>query len=163
MNKDLLLPIILQLAGILVIMAEIIIPSAGILSLMAMGLIGYSLYIVYTGFSSTTVALFIAFDIIIIPVLVITGLKLLARSPVTLRYKLSRDDGVTSQPPELADYIDAEGMAVTDLHPAGMAVIDGKRVDVVSRGDYIDKGSQLVVTEVTANQIIVRFKEEVSL
>lgn len=76
MNKDLLLPIILQLAGILVIMAEIIIPSAGILSLMAMGLIGYSLYIVYTGFSSTTVALFIAFDIIIIPVLVITGLKL---------------------------------------------------------------------------------------
>ncbi len=163
MNTDLLLPIILQLAGILVIMAEIIIPSAGILSLMAMGLIGYSLYIVYTGFSSTTVAFFIAFDIIIIPVLVITGLKMLARSPVTLRYRLSRDDGVTSQSPELADYIDAEGIAVTDLHPAGMAVIDGKRVDVVSRGDYIDKGSQLVVTEVTANQIIVRFKEEVSL
>lgn len=161
MNKDLLLPIILQLAGILVIMAEIIIPSAGILSLMAMGLIGYSLYIVYTGFSSTTVAFFIAFDIIIIPILVITGLKLLARSPVTLRYRLSRDDGVTSQSPELADYIDAEGIAVTDLHPAGMAVINGKKLDVVSRGDYIDKGSQLVVTEVTANQIIVRFKEEV--
>ena len=161
MNKDMLLPIILQLAGILVIMAEIIIPSAGILSLMAMGLIGYSLYIVYTGFSSTTVAFFIAFDIIIIPILVITGLKLLARSPVTLRYRLSRDDGVTSQSPELADYIDAEGIAVTDLHPAGMAVINGKKLDVVSRGDYIDKGSQLVVTEVTANQIIVRFKEEV--
>lgn len=163
MNKDLLLPIILQLAGILVIMAEIIIPSAGILSLMAMGLIGYSLYIVYTGFSSTTAAFFIAFDIIIIPILVITGLKLLAKSPVTLSYRLSRDDGVTSQSPELADYIDAKGMAVTDLHPAGMALIDGKKLDVVSRGDYIDKGSQLVVTEVTANQIIVRSKEEVLL
>ncbi|MCK5544718.1 MAG: serine protease [Desulfobulbaceae bacterium] len=156
MNKNLFLPIILQLAGILVIIAEIIIPSAGILSLMAMGLIGYSLYIVYTGFSSATAALFIAFDIIIIPVLVIIGLKLLARSPVTLRYKLSSDEGVVSQSPELADYVNAEGTAVTNLHPAGVAMIDGKRLDVVSRGDYIDKGSQLVVTEVTANQVIVR-------
>lgn len=160
MNKNLLLPIILQLAGILVIIAEIIIPSAGILSLMALGLIGYSLYIVYTDFSSAAAAVFITFDIIVIPVLVIAGLKLLAKSPATLRYKLSRNEGVVSQPPELAHYVDAEGMAVTDLHPAGVAMIAGKRLDVVSRGDYIDKGSQLVVKEVTANQVIVRAKNE---
>ena len=51
-----------------------------------------------------------------------------------------------------------EGKAITDLHPAGTAFIDGKRVDVVSRGEYIEKDSDLLVTAVTANQIVVRKK-----
>ena len=86
------------------------------------------------------------------------GLKMLAQSPVTLRTELSSDEGVTSQSPELEEYIDKEGKAITDLHPAGTAFIDGKRVDVVSRGEYIEKDSDLLVTAVTANQIVVRKK-----
>jgi membrane-bound serine protease (ClpP class) len=49
-----------------------------------------------------------------------------------------------------------EGKSVTDLRPGGTAIIDDKRLDVVSRGEYIEKGSNLIVVEVTGNQIIVR-------
>ena len=91
-----------------------------------------------------------------IPVLVIMGLKLLARSPVTLRKTLSREEGASSQPPELDSYIDMQGTAVTDLRPAGTAVISGKRVDVVTRGEYLEKDSAIIVITVTGNQIIVR-------
>ena len=136
MNDSLLFPIILQLIGVVVIIAEIILPSGGILSIAALGVFGYSLFIVFNEISITIGFSFVAADLILIPVLVIVGLKLLARSPVTLRKTLSRKEGVSSQSSELDSYIDMEGTAVTDLRPAGTAVINGKRVDVVTRGEY---------------------------
>jgi membrane-bound serine protease (ClpP class) len=41
-----------------------------------------------------------------------------------------------------------------------MAIIDGKRVDVVTRGEYIEKDSAIMVIAVTGNQIIVRKKDD---
>ena len=158
MNDSLLLLIILQLVGVVVIIAEIILPSGGILSIVALSVFGYSLYIAFSEISKTVGFAFVAADLVLIPVLVIVGLKLLARSPVTLRKTLSREEGVSSQSPELVSYIDMQGTAVTNLRPAGMAVINGKRVDVVTRGEYIEKDSAIIVTAVTGNQIIVRKK-----
>ena len=160
MNDSLLFPIILQLVGVVVIIAEIILPSGGILSIVALGVFGYSLFIVFNEISMTIGFSFVAADLILIPVLVIVGLKLLARSPVTLRKTLSRKEGVSSQSSELESYVGAQGNAVTDLRPAGIAVINGKRVDVVTRGEYLEKDSAIIVTAVTGNQIIVRKKDE---
>ena len=126
MNDSLLLPIILQLVGVVVIIAEIILPSGGILSIVALGVFGYSLFIVFNEISMIIGFSFVAADLILIPVLVIVGLKLLARSPVTLRKTLSRKEGVSSQSSELESYVGRQGNAVTDLRPAGIAVINGK-------------------------------------
>jgi membrane-bound ClpP family serine protease len=38
-------------------------------------------------------------------------------------------------------------------------MIEGKRVDVVSRGEYIEKGSNLVVLAATGNRIVVKQAE----
>jgi len=160
MNEHIILPIILQLAGVLVVIAEIILPSGGILSILAAGVFGYSLFMVFSDISKTTGMVFLAADIILIPVLVIVGLKMLARSPATLRKTLSREEGVSSQSPELDDHLDAEGRAITDLRPAGMALINGKRTDVVTRGEYIDRDTEIRVTAVTGNQIVVRKKDD---
>ena len=160
MNDSLLFPIILQLVGVVVIIAEIILPSGGILSIAALGVFGYSLFIVFNEISMTIGFSFVAADLILIPVLVIVGLKLLARSPVTLRKTLSRKEGVSSQSSELESYVGRQGTAVTDLRPAGIAVMNGKRVDVVTRGEYLEKDSAIIVTAVTGNQIIVRKKDE---
>ena len=160
MNDSFLLPIILQLVGVVVIIAEIILPSGGILSIVALSVFGYSLYIAFSEISKTVGFAFVAADLVLIPVLVIVGLKLLARSPVTLRKTLSRKEGVSSQSSELGSYIDMQGTAVTDLRPAGKAVINGKRVDVVTRGEYLEKDSAIIVIAVTGNQIIVRKKDK---
>ena len=160
MNDSLLLPIILQLVGVVVIIAEIILPSGGILSIAALGVFGYSLFIVFNEISMTVGFSIVAADLILIPVLVIVGLKLLARSPVTLRKTLSRKEGVSSQSSELESYVGTQGNAVTNLRPAGIAVINGKRVDVVTRGEHLEKDSAIIVTAVTGNQIIVREKDE---
>ena len=160
MNKDLILPIILQLVGVVVIISEIIIPSGGILSIVAVAVLGYSLFVVFNDISTNAGLAFVIADVMLIPVLVIVGLKLLAKSPVTLRQTLSREEGVSSQPSELDSYVHMEGTAVTDLRPAGTAMINDKRVDVVTRGEYLEKGSTIFVTAVTGNQIIVRKKDD---
>ena len=154
--REFFIPVVLQLAGVLVIIAEIILPSGGLLSLVAVGLFGYSLFIVFHDISTMAGTYFVLADLIIIPALLALGLKILARSPATLRETLSSENGVVSQSPELESFMGRAGKSVTDLRPGGTAIIDDKRLDVVSRGEYIEKDSNLIVVEVTGNQIIVR-------
>ena len=49
----------------------------------------------------------------------------------------------------------ARGVVEAPLRPAGIARIDGRRVDVVSRGESIDAGTEVVVVEVSGNRVIV--------
>ncbi len=154
--SGLTVPIVLQIVGVAIIIAEIIIPSGGIISILAAVVFGYSLYVAFTQFSAGTGMLFVLADMIIIPVLVYVGLRMIAKSPVTLNTTLSKSQGVVSQEPGLEGYLGKTGLAKTDLRPAGFAVIDGRRVDVVTRGEYIAKETPIVVHGVTGNQIIVR-------
>ncbi|MCC6682007.1 MAG: hypothetical protein IT445_13990 [Phycisphaeraceae bacterium] len=47
------------------------------------------------------------------------------------------------------------GKAVTSLHPAGEAIIDGSAIDVVALGGWIDQGAAVRVVEVHGNRIVV--------
>lgn len=149
-------PIVLQVVGVAIIIAEIIIPSGGIISILAALVFGYSIYMAFTGFSPGIGMLFVLADMIIIPVFVYVGLRMITKSPVTLNTTLSRESGIVSQDPELAGYAGKQGISKTDLRPAGFAIIEGKRVDVVTRGEYLSKDTPIVVHAVTGNQIIVR-------
>ncbi len=159
MNNAFHIPVFLQFIGILVIIAEIILPSGGILSILATGLFGYSLYLVFTQLSSSAGMAFIIADMILIPVLIYLGIKFMAKSPVTLRTKLSREDGVTAQSPDQDDYLGSVGLAISDLRPSGVATIADERLDVVTQGEYIEKQTEIIVIEVSGNQIIVKQKD----
>jgi membrane-bound ClpP family serine protease len=151
-----LIPVILQLTGIVIIIAEIIIPSGGILSILAIGIFAYSLYMVFTTISIAAGMVFLIIDLITIPVLLIIGIKFIARSPVTLKETLSREQGVTSQSEDMNQSLGLEGTALTDLRPSGMALISDRRTDVVTRGEYLEKGTPVVVIKITGNQIVVK-------
>lgn len=154
---NLFIPIILQLVGIGIVIAEIILPSGGILSILAVGILVYSLYLVFENISIFAGTVLLIVDLVTIPVLIILGIKFLSRSSiVTLRQTLSSELGVTSQSEDLKDYMELEGVALTDLRPAGMASINDRRTDVVTRGEYLVKGTPIVVIKITGNQIVVK-------
>jgi membrane-bound serine protease (ClpP class) len=52
--------------------------------------------------------------------------------------------------------VHAEGVSQTDLRPAGWVIIDGKRIFVVSEGDFIEKDSKVKVLSVDGNRVVVR-------
>ena len=154
--KPYFLPVFLQVIGILVVFTEIFIPSFGLLAAIALALFSYSLYLVFTTLSSTAGLVFAGLDLLLVPVCIVFGMKILAKSPLALRQELSRKQGVVSQAKELETYLHLKGVSITDLRPAGMAEINTKRLDVVTDGEYIEANIPVVVTGVTGNRIIVQ-------
>ena len=59
--------------------------------------------------------------------------------------------GVTR--PEL---LHCTGVAITQLRPSGMALINGKRVDVVTEGTLVDRGAPIKVVAVEGLRVVVR-------
>jgi membrane-bound serine protease (ClpP class) len=60
---------------------------------------------------------------------------------------------VSAQP--AADYTGAIGVTKTALRPAGVAELDGRRVDVVSEGGFIEPGVQVRVVRVDGPAVVV--------
>ncbi len=50
------------------------------------------------------------------------------------------------------------GQALTALRPAGTALIDGKRCDVVTEGGFIEKGQPVQVVAIEGLRVVVRLK-----
>ena len=153
--KAYIFPIVLQVVGLLVVVAEVFIPSMGILSVIAIGVISYSLYLVHTGISSQVFWIFLGGDLMVVPIILILGLKLLGRSPLALKKELSSREGVVSHSPDQAGYLDKTGKTITALRPSGAALIDGQRLDVVADGEYMEAGAQVRVVRIAGNQMIV--------
>jgi membrane-bound serine protease (ClpP class) len=53
-------------------------------------------------------------------------------------------------------WLGKSGIATTPLRPAGLAYLDGERVDVVSEGAFIEAGQPIDVIRVDGNRIVVR-------
>lgn len=69
---------------------------------------------------------------------------------------LSARAGYASAPESDSHWLGRTGVASTPLHPAGIAEIEGSRVDVVSTGEPVDAGESIEVVRVDGNRIVVR-------
>jgi membrane-bound serine protease (ClpP class) len=59
----------------------------------------------------------------------------------------------------LANYthlVGVRGEALTDLRPAGKALVDDQLIDVIALGEPLDRGAAIVVVEAHANRVVVR-------
>ena len=52
------------------------------------------------------------------------------------------------------------GIALTTLRPAGTILVDGKRLDVSSQGDYIEKSAPVIIVRVEGSKIFVEQTKE---
>ncbi|MBN1301049.1 MAG: nodulation protein NfeD [Melioribacteraceae bacterium] len=68
--------------------------------------------------------------------------------------------GYTTSAPGFDHLIGLTGQALTDLRPSGTAVFEGKRYDVVTAGEFISRGVQLKVVDVSGSKVIVEEQKE---
>jgi membrane-bound serine protease (ClpP class) len=87
-------------------------------------------------------------------------LRFLPRLPggraLVLTTELSAGTGFASPPEADRMWLHKRGETATPLRPAGIAHIEGERVDVVSDGDFIAAGEAIEVVRVDGNRIVVR-------
>ena len=56
---------------------------------------------------------------------------------------------------KISKIVGKEGVALTTLRPAGIVEIDGKRIDAMTEGDYIEKGEKIVVISSEGIKVVV--------
>ena len=100
---------------------------------------------------------FLAVTALAVPSCVIGGLKLFPKTPLGRRMTvtgLSFESRAATDARDLA-LIGRRGVVLSDCRPAGMARFEGRRVDVVSRGELLEAGTPVTVLEVRGNRVVV--------
>lgn len=82
-------------------------------------------------------------------------LRMRAGHPIVDHSVMSKHEGYTSLSAHHANLIGRRGIALTDLKPNRYIDIQGDRIDAQSRGDFVQKGSQVKVIGSEGNFIIV--------
>jgi len=149
--------LVLFLAGMALLFCEMFIPG-GILGIVGLISMGGSIFLAFRDYPDAAPAI-LAGELLALAVGVVVGLRIFPHTPIARRLTLAREfdakEGFTSASAELEKYVGKEGVAVTILRPAGIALIEGKRVNVVTDGEFIEKDERVKVSEVEGGRIVV--------
>jgi membrane-bound ClpP family serine protease len=152
--------LVLLAAALLMIVLEVFIPSAGLISITA-GLLGVAGIVCL--FMHSTVWGFIGVVLVafLVPIIFFFGFKIMPATPMGKR--LLFGEGGKHEPviPEtslnrLDGLLGAEGEAITDLRPVGTARLEGQRMDVRSEIAFVPAGTKIKVTGVEGSTVRVR-------
>ena len=140
--------------GLVLLFLETILPgliagALGMLSLAAAVAYAYLEFGARTG--NTTLLLTLA----LLGIGTILWVKFFPDSAIAKTFVSNRQIGtVGAEKPEL---LDQTGITVTDLRPAGTAIFNGRRVDVVAAdGAWVEKGRTVKVVAIEGLRVVVR-------
>ena len=152
-----LFEVAVYLIGILLIVAEVLLPATGILGALGVAAMLYSVVLALGGDVNALYALFAAFALALVIFLLLARFLPESRlwKKVVLHDASTSAKGYVSAA-ERTELLGREALVLTDVRPAGSILVDGVPVDVVSEGAYIEKGERVYVTEVHGSRIVVR-------
>jgi membrane-bound serine protease (ClpP class) len=152
--------------GLGLLMLEIlVIPGFGIAGISGIGLmLGGILFIFGESYEPEEAILWLSISFIATVGLGIVAFYTLPKTRTWQQFVLSTAEnselGYQAPSRELENYAGKTGRALTPLRPAGTAIIDGSRVDVVTEGGFISRDMPVKVVRVEGMKVIVQEIEE---
>jgi membrane-bound serine protease (ClpP class) len=142
--------ILIYLVGIGLLVAEAFLPGA------IAGVIGSVALIlsIYLGFTEQSVIFGIIQFVIALAALPLVFF--LALKKLALKKSLTQTEGFTIEKESLNQLLGMEGVTLTKLRPSGIALINHKKVDVVTEGGMLESNTKIKVIKVESNRVIVR-------
>jgi membrane-bound serine protease (ClpP class) len=158
---QLALTLLLIVIGLVLLVAELFLPTHGVLSAVAVGalVVGVAMPFFYGDAEKGLLILVGVF--LIVPVVMGVMLHIWPRTPIGRRMIRSgpEEDATVAAMPvnlELEQLRDRLGRAVSPLRPSGVAEFDGKRIDVLTEGMMVDPGTWVRCIDVKAGKVVVR-------
>lgn len=145
--------ILVFLIGLLFVGLELIVPGgfiAGIVGVLSM-IVGISMIINNLYLAFLTVVIAITFDVLFILIFLSKDFDSSKFNKFVLKETNSKSFTQSSK-----KYLNKKGITITPLRPSGKIEIDGDYIDAITRGDFIPKGCEVVVSEIKDFKIIVR-------
>jgi len=149
--------VLLCLVGIVLIFAEVIFPSFGIIGLCAAISLLSAIFVAFQESIGFGVGVSI-FEAIAAPIAIFFAFKLLPKTPFGRALILSgpaTDGSSAAADGDLGALIGKAGVTLSPLRPAGFARIENHKVDVVTRGEMLPADCKVVVIDVTGNRVVV--------
>jgi membrane-bound serine protease (ClpP class) len=159
--------ILMFIIGVSLILLEIfVIPGFGIAGISGIILVFASLFFSLVGGDPfldlelvSRAIIQLSLSLVIALVLIFVLAKYLPKTSVFNKFVLSESeksvDGFSSHS-FAEDLIGAEGIALTTLRPAGTAEINGRRVDVMTESEYVEKDKKIKVLAVDGIRVLVK-------
>lgn len=143
----------LILAGAALLLLETILPGM-IAGIVGFGCLTAGVVVAYTNFGSQTGNLVLLLVVVGMIVLTLCWMKFFPETRFARMFISERTIGdLDVEKPEL---LNQTGSALTNLRPAGTAVINGRRIDVVTEGSMIERGTAVKVVAVEGMRVVVR-------
>lgn len=149
--------IVLLILGIGLIITEFFV-TGGILGLLGVGSIIGSLFLSGYDIGHMSLSIAIAFVVAVVAAVVLfrsIGLEKGIFRRIVLQDRTSTELGYVSSVSRM-ELMGLEGVTVTPLRPAGTALLDGERIDVVSEGGFIEENKRVKVVNVEGMRVVVR-------
>ena len=160
---DIIWLVFMVFVGLLVVVAEVFFPSAGVLSIIA------GVIFVVTTFLSfqhglTQGAIFLFGIAVSLPAVIAFALRVLPNTPIGKKIILAGPtfdpDDARVREPGIDSLVGSDGIATTPLRPSGTVQIGSRRLDAMTRGERIDAGTEVVVVGVELSQLVVAARKD---
>ncbi|OGV70631.1 MAG: hypothetical protein A2283_09785 [Lentisphaerae bacterium RIFOXYA12_FULL_48_11] len=147
--------IIFVVTGVILIGAELYTPGAilgtiGGIALFAAAITGYAAF----GMVGGTYAM--AGIIILAVVTTIIWMKYFPSSRIGKKIIVAQDLSASKSASDYSELLGKEGVTSSELRPAGFAVFNNKRIDVVTQGEMIAKDTNVKVVKIDGSRIVVQ-------
>jgi membrane-bound serine protease (ClpP class) len=162
-----MMELLLLLGGIVLIGIEaFVIPGFGVVGVLGIGLLIYAMFTMLLPVAPTPADINAALWALSIAVIGgVIGLGLLIKRMLSTK-AWQRISLATSEVSKegysgsigLESYVGKTGVAITTLRPSGTALVEDKRIDVVTVGDFIEKDTEIVIIRIDGNRIVVKKK-----
>ncbi|MBN1392569.1 MAG: hypothetical protein JW947_07180 [Sedimentisphaerales bacterium] len=155
--------VFLYFACAALIIAEVFVPSGGLISVCALGCLIGGLAIFFrhstaAGWAGVVIA------IVMIPSVIVIAYKMFPHTKfgksVTLAPPERQKGDAIADTPKLKELLGSVGEVITPLRPVGTCDFSGQRVECVAEGGYVDKGKKIKVIHIEGTQLTVRVVEE---
>jgi membrane-bound serine protease (ClpP class) len=161
--NDIVLIVILILGGLVLTLAEICIPSFGVLALSSLACFGLAVY--YSFALNPLAGVLVLVGLLIgFPIFLVYAIRLLPRTPLGRRLslrKLTADTGggvPTAQ--DQVGLIGQEGVAASPLRPSGTVVVGDRRFTATSETGFLPAGARVKVVKSLGLNVMVRPVED---
>jgi membrane-bound serine protease (ClpP class) len=155
--------IFLYFACAALIIAEVFVPSGGIISIFALAcLIGG--VVIFFGHSAAAGWIGVIIAVVMIPSVLVFAYRVFPKTrfgkSVTLTPPQRQHGDAVLDTAKLKELLGSEGIVMTPLRPVGMCDFSGRRVECVAESGYVDKGKMVEVIHVESTQVTVRMVEK---
>lgn len=147
----------LIIIGFVLILIEIfLVPGFNIFGVFGFIMVVLGIIFAYSRLSLATANFIMVISLIIALVLVRFVVKSKTWRRIVLNDKQEKAQGFHASTENLAKLIGKRGIAYTPLRPAGIALIEDQKIDVMTEGGFIEKNQEIEVILVEGNRVVVR-------